>query len=286
MIGPMEQRRFFRMGKVFLPCLALLFAFVATPVKAAGKPLLFGLPPYANPAAMHQSFAPLATHLAQALGREVRLVISPNYMSHIRRVGREEFDLAFLGPSPYVKVQKAYPGVELLAKMVLENQANDQVVIVTSTASGIENLASLRGRTFAFGDHHSFGSHFMPRYLLQEQDLRLGDLAAYDYLGSHDNVVLAVLHRDFDAGGARQDIYLKYRDRDLRVLYGPVAIPPHVIVCRRTLPVEVKEKIRETLFGLEDRDLLAAISPGMHRFLPVDDGEFDKAREIVNLFEE
>jgi phosphonate transport system substrate-binding protein len=272
-----------RWGRGLLPVF-LLLAFTGSPA-AAEKPLLFGLPPYANPAAMHQSFAPLAAYLGEVIGREVRLSISPNYMSHIRRVGREEIDLAFLGPSPYVKAQKGFAGVDLLAKMVLENRANDQVVIVTATASGIESLAALRGRTFAFGDHHSFGSHFVPRFLLQEHGVRLGDLAAYDYLGSHDNVVLSVLHRDFDAGGVRQDIYLKYRDRDLRVLHGPVSIAPHVIVCRQTLPAQIKEKIRTALIELEDRDLLGAISPAMLRFLPVDDAEFDQARQIVDYFE-
>jgi phosphonate transport system substrate-binding protein len=270
---------------IFLLISGALLLFTAGSAAAGEKPLLFGLPPYANPAAMHQAFAPLAAYLTEVLGREVRLSISPNYMSHIRRVGREETDLAFLGPSPYVKVQKGYNGVELLAKMVLENQANDQVVIVTAAGSGIESLAALRGRTFAFGDHHSFGSHFVPRFLLQEHGVRLGDLAAYDYLGSHDNVVLTVLHRDFDAGGVRQDIYLKYRDRDLRVLYGPVSIAPHVIVCRRSLPAGVKEKIRSALINLENRTLLAAMGPAMHRFMPVDDAEFDQAREIVEFFE-
>jgi phosphonate transport system substrate-binding protein len=262
-----------------------LLLFTAGSTAAGEKPLLFGLPPYANPAAMHQSFAPLAEYLTEVLGREVRLSISPNYMSHIRRVGHEETDIAFLGPSPYVKVQKGYNGIDLLAKMVLENQANDQVVIVTAAASEIRKLSDLRGRTFAFGDHHSFGSHFVPRFLLQEHGVRLGDLAAYDYLGSHDNVVLTVLHRDFDAGGVRQDIYLKYRDRDLRVLYGPIPIAPHVIVCRRSLPAGVKEKIRIALINLENRALLAAINPAMHRFMPVEDAEFDQAREIVEFFE-
>jgi phosphonate transport system substrate-binding protein len=263
----------------------LFFLSFGGKAMAEEEPLLFGLPPYANPAAMHQSFAPLVDYLSEALGRKINLVISPNYMSHIRRVGREETDLAFLGPSPYVKVEKGYGGVELLAKMVLKNQANDRVVIVTAATSDISSLAALAGRTFAFGDHHSYGSHFMPRFILREHGVSLADLAAYDYLGSHDNVLLSVLHRDFDAGGVRQDIYLKYRDRELRLLHGPVAIAPHVIVCRRTLSPEIKEKLRLALVSLEDRTLLAAINPAMHRFMPVEDAEFDEAREIVNLLE-
>jgi ABC-type phosphate/phosphonate transport system substrate-binding protein len=78
---------------------------------------------------------------------------------------------------------------------------------------------------------------------------------------------------------------LKYRDRPLRVLLGPVAIPPHVIVCRKSLPAASKENIRAALHQLEDRALLAAIHPAMVGFLPVDDADFDQAREVVRLFE-
>lgn len=252
---------------------------------AAEPPLRFGLPPFANPAMLHESFTPLARSLAAASGREVRLTLSPNYSSLIRSLGEERIDLAFVGPSPYVKAQDNFGSIELLVRLNMKEQVNDKVVIVTRADSGVNSLADLAGKSFAFGDYQSFGSHFMSRAILTEHGVPPGRLAAYDYVGSHDNVALSVLHGDFAAGGLRLDIFRKYRAPALKIIYGPVEIPPHALVCRASLPTELKERLRRHLLELRDPAILTAIDPALEGFGPVADRDFALARRVIGHIE-
>ncbi|MDZ7641522.1 MAG: PhnD/SsuA/transferrin family substrate-binding protein [Desulfurivibrio sp.] len=269
--------------------IVLLAFFLLLPLApgrvAAEPPLRFALPPYVNPARLYESFTPLARSLAAATGREVRLVLSPNYISLIRKLGRGEADIAFVGPSPYVKVKDAYHSIELLARLDMQDQTNDKVVLISRRDSGINSPAELAGRTFAFGDYHSFGSHFMSRFILNEHGVPPARLLAYDYVGSHDNVALGVRHGDFEAGGLRLDIFNRYRDEDLRIIHGPVAIPPHALVCRSSLPKESKRQLRRHLLALDDAAILQAVDPALLGFAPVADRDFDSARRIIGRIE-
>jgi phosphonate transport system substrate-binding protein len=265
--------------------LCSIIFFTPSVVKAESNELSFGIPPYANPAVVYEDFNPLVAYLSESIGKPIRIVIARNYIDHVMKLGSGEVDMGFVGPSPYVKVKDKFGGIELLARMRMEGEINDRMVIIAHRDSGIDSISELRGKTFAFGDHQSFGSHFLPRYVLNNNGIELKDLKAYDYVKSHDNVALSVLHGDFDAGGIREDIYIKYRNRPLKVIEGPISIQPHVIVCRSALGAELKKRLRAALVALEDKSILKALNPAMEGFYPVEDGEFDRAREVIEFIE-
>lgn len=261
--------------------LLLTSAYAAEPSQ-----LTFGIYPYDTPTQIYQSFEPLIKYLSKELGSPIKIVIAPNYMAHIINIGEGRVDLGFMGPSPYIKAKDKYGSVELLARLMMRDNKNDRLVIVAHKNSGVKDLRDLKGRTFAFGDYQSYGSHFYPRYLLNKHNVRLKDLKSYDFLGSHSKVVLAVSHKDFDAGGVREDIYEKYRDRPVKIIAGPFTIPPHVIVCRKKLPTQIKTKVRTLLLDLTDNGILQGIDPALERFGPVRDDDFRQAREVVNYIED
>lgn len=249
------------------------------------RQLAFGLYSYDNPSKIYQDFSPLLQYLFQKTGLKINLVIAPNYISNIRNIGEEKVDIAFMGPSPYIRANDKFGGVELLARFVMKDNRIDSMVIIAHKESRIKTLNDLKGKSFAFGDHQSYGSHFYPRYLLNKAGIRLGDLKYYDYLSSHSRVVLAVSHRDFDAGGVRQDIYEKYKDRPIKVIAGPFHIPPHVIVCRKGLSADIKKKLKDAILSIRDRSVLLSIDSEFVGFSHVKDEDFLQAREVVNFVE-
>lgn len=262
-------------------------ACLSLPSAAADKQALrFGLYPYANPAAVYQSFRPLVDVLVKQSGHPITLDVAPNYTSHVRRLGEGKIDLAFVGPSPYVKANDRYHALELLARLNIQNDSGDQTLIIAKKQSPVTKLADLKGKSFAFGDYQSFGSHFMPRYLLRQHGVTLWDLVAYDYVMGHDNVILAVRNGDFDAGAVRNDVFQNYDDREaLKIIAGPIAIPPHAIVCRKDLPAPLKDILRQTLLAIKDPVILKAIDPRMTGFSPVVDEDFNLARQVIRAIE-
>ncbi|MFO7605093.1 MAG: phosphate/phosphite/phosphonate ABC transporter substrate-binding protein [Desulfurivibrionaceae bacterium] len=249
------------------------------------RELIFSTHPFTNPADIHKRFEPLASYLARETGTRISIRIAPTYLAHVKAIGTGEADLGFAGPSPYVRAHDKFGGIELLARFKVRDDKNDKVVLVCLDKAPFKTIQDLKGETFAFGDHQSFGSHFMPRWLLNQNGLSLHDFAAYDFVKSHDNVILSVLHGDFSAGGARQDVFDKYADRPLRVLAGPFTIPPHVLVCRTSLDKELKESLRRSLLALDDRGILDRINDQLLGFEPVGDADFDEARQIMKFIE-
>ena len=266
--------------------IVILLSFLFPAFAAGPTQLTFGIYPYDTPSQIYQNFEPLMQLLSKELGVPVKIVIAPNYMSHIINIGEGRVDLGFMGPSPYIKAKDKYGGVELVARLKMRDNKNDRLVIISHKASGINGLQELKGKTFAFGDFQSYGSHFYPRYLLNKAGVRLKDLKSYDFLGSHSKVILAVSHKDFDAGGVREDIYEKYRDRPIRIIAGPFTIPPHVIVCRRDLSANMRAKIETILLKIRDQAVLRSIDPALEGFSPVKDADFKQAREVVDFIED
>jgi len=252
---------------------------------AVARELIFSIHPFANPATIYRSFQPLVEYLEKTTGTTITIKIAPSYIAHVLMVGRGKADIAFVGPSPYVRIKDKFGGIELLGQFKMRDDINDKVVIVCRDTASITSIADLAGKTFAFGDHQSFGSHYLPRWLLDTNGVPVKNLITYDFVKSHDNVVLSVLHGDFAAGGVRLDIYRKYADRPLRILAGPFPIPPHALVCRKDLGQALKDALRQSLLSLRDPAVLESINPAMLRFEEVSDGDFDQARTIMNYIE-
>ena len=274
------------MKKIVISVVLAVQMVVSSAFAAGRATLTFGIYPYDTPSQIYQSFDPLMKHLSRETGLSIRIVIAPNYMSHIINIGEGRVDLGFMGPSPYVKATDKFGGVELIARLLMRNNRNDRLVIVAHKDSGIKSLKDLRGKTFAFGDYQSYGSHFYPRFLLQKEGIKLRHLKSYDFLGSHSKVILAVSHKDFDAGGIREDIYEKYRDRPIRIIAGPFTIPPHVIVCSKRIPGSMKAKLKAILMNITDKAVLQSIDPALERFGPVQDEDFRQAREVLDYIED
>ncbi len=247
--------------------------------------LIFSTHSFANPTVVHKRFEPLISYLAKKTDTQISIRIAPSYLEHVKALGTGKADLGFAGPSPYVRAKDKYGAIELLARFKIAEDKNDKVVFVCRQNSPFKVIQDLKGKSFAFGDHQSFGSHFMPRWLLHQNNVSLHDLTSYDFVKSHDNVVLSVLHGDFDAGGVRQDVFEKYSDRPMRVLAGPFKIPPHVLVCKTSLSENLKETMRQSLLALKDRVILANINTQLQGFEPVHDTDFDFARQIMEFIE-
>lgn len=269
--------------KIVIPVfLAVLFCFISP---ARGEELIFSTHPFANPAAIHKAFQPLIEYLRRETGLDIRMKIASSYTAHVTAVGRGRADLAFVGPAPYVRIKDKFGGIELLARLRMKDDIGDKVVIICRDDASYRSLADLKGRTFGFGDPQSYGSHYLPRWLLRESGVTVSALAAYDHVKNHDNVVLSVLHGDLDAGGVRLDVFARYASRPLRVLAGPFNTPPHAIVCRESLPEALRIKLRRSLMALGDPGVLSRINPAMLEFAPVSDRDFAQARRVINSTE-
>lgn len=296
-----------------LSCISLVISFVALLVactqenssqvevsketrKSEKLTLTFIVHPYDNPSRLVARFTPFCDYLSKAIGQQVNLVIARSYVDQIQRISKGQVDLAYMGPTPFLRAQDHYlvSAKERLVPIAAEVKggvASYQSVIVVPDNSDINEVKELEDRTFAFGAPHSFSSHYVPRVMLGNAGLAFKDLRDYAFLGRHERVALAVLHGDYDAGGLNREVAKRYQDRSpgLRILSTSPPLPPHLIVTRPGLPDNVLKLLSSALINPDNSDndyKTAMISLGTGtRFITPAMNSFDRARRIIKSVE-
>lgn len=257
---------------------------------SADTPLLLGIHPYKAPSKLLTAFTPLANYLSEALERRVEIRISPDYQAHIQAIGEDQLDIAYMGPASYVALTENYGKKPLLAKQVIHGKASFRGAIVTRQDTNLHSLAELKGKRFAFGDPQSTMSSLLPRYMLLKAGVTLDDLAAYHFLGSHDNVALGVLSGDFDAGGVKEAVYKKYRPRGIKLITYTPEIAEHLFVAGKHMKPGMVRRICNLLLDLdrtaEGRRIMRAIKPGMTAMIKAKDSDYQTLRDILRTLKQ
>jgi phosphonate transport system substrate-binding protein len=280
---PIPQRL---MSKLALLLAALLPAFLSVPSLGAARDLILRVHPYLAPTEIERRFKPLSGYLGRHLGRIVKVRVSADYDAHLRALETDRCDLAYLGPSLYIKATADLDGLPLLARLLVDGRPYFHGIVVKHRDSPIANLADLKGRRFAFGDPESTMSYYLPRYMLHKAGVALNDLAGYAFLGHHDDVAVAVMAGDFDAGGVKEEVYEKFKRRGMVALAVSEPISEHVFVACRGMAPERVETIRRLMLemALDPRGMeaLRSIKQSVTGLGPVVDVDYDNLRHIVD----
>ncbi len=272
---------------------ALLGAVVALALAGArtagaAEPVAFGILPYLPAAELNARFAPLARVLGEAIGRPVRISVAPDYETLIGRVGRDEIELAYIGPAPYVGVVERFGPKAILGRLEVAGRPTFQGAIVVRADSPVNGLAELAGKRFAFGDAGSTMSHLVPRYMLRQAGVEVEDLAGYAFLGSHKNVAVAVLLGEFDAGAVKDEVLAEHAPA-LRALALSPPISEQFFVATAKLPAEDVERVRSALMDLnsspEKLAVLGGITAGVTGLVPASDEDYDGLRKILRALD-
>lgn len=269
--------------------LLLLLAAIALPVAAATKPLILAVHPYLPAAEIQKRFAPLAEYLGQQLGRSIIVRIGRDYDEHIDAIGRDQVDIAFMGPAPYVKMVERHGGKPLLARFEVNNSPLLYGAIFTRKESPLRSLKELQGKRFAFGDPESTMSHIIPRHMLIEAGVPGSALREFKFLGSHKNVALAVLAGDFDAGAVKREVFDEFEAMGLRLLATTPATPDHLFVASATLPAAQVQRLREALLQLRQqprgKEIMNELHKGLTALIPASEKDYGELRAIVHKVE-
>jgi len=274
--------RIFRLISIFYG--ALLLAGMRCAV--ADSSLVLGIHPYKAPSKLLSAFGPLADYLSVQLGKPVEIRISQDYQSHIQEIGEDRLDIAYMGPASYIKLTHQYAQKPLLAKQVINGNAYFRGAIITQQNNTLSALSELSGKRFAFGDPGSTMSSLVPRSMLIQAGVHL---KGYEFLGSHDNVALAVLSGDFDAGAVKEAVYNKYQPKGLKLVTYTPQIAEHLFVASNRLDRNQVEQLIMLLLDLDKssrgREVMRAIKPGMTAMIRAEDQDYDTLRDILRTLE-
>ena len=260
------------------------------PASATADPLILAIQPYLSEPEIQQRFTPLAEYLGRTIQQPVIVRIGRNYGEHIDAVGKNQVDIAFIGPVPYLKMLKKYGEKPLLARFEVNHNPNLYGVIITKKESPIHHLKELKGKRFAFGDPESTMSHIVPRYMLAKENITLSVLSGHKFLGSHHNVAIAVLAGDFDAGAVKREVFDEFESKGLRALATTPPTPDHLFITSATLPASKIQTLRKALLELnthpDGKGIMSKIQKDLTALIPADKKEYDQLRTILDEVED
>lgn len=240
----------------------------------------FGVISTVSPTEDAKKLAPLLSYLSQEVGQKVSFKTGKNYADTIDKFSSGEFEIGFIGPSPYIIATKKEKNLEILAGVETKGKPFFHGVIVARKDNAeINSVTDLKGKKFAFGSKESTLSFYTPAKALLDANVK-ASLAGFEFLGKHDIVAQNVVAKKFDAGGIQESVATKYAEH-LKVIQKSEPMYDFMIVTHKNLSPEVKAKFKAALLKLKDPAILEAIKPGATGFVETNEKNYDNLRVMM-----
>jgi len=195
---------------------------------------------------------------------------------------KEEVDLMRTDPAVHVLARR--PATRI-TPLVQEVHGNDELevgaAIFTRTNSGIDQIAELKGKSFAFGEATAALQDLLPKAELVTNGLRLRDFLRVTNLHS-DRVLAAVGGGSWDAGVTSLDhISPLAKPGGAFKILAKLHSPGYPWLATKNLDPKIAEAITKALLSLRDNNALVRIDPKLTGFESVHPPDYDAlARDI------
>lgn len=220
--------------------------------------LIFAYTPVEDPAVYVDVWAEFLDHLSEATGKPVQFfpVQSNAAQLEAMRAGRLHIAAINTGGNPLAVACAGFRPFAMMAGA--DGSYGYEMEIISYPGSGIEAIEDLRGRQLAFTSETSNSGFKAPQALLESEfDL----YAERDYTpvfsGGHDNSILGVANRDYDAASIANSVLTRMEARgvvsrdDLVTIYKSDTFPTSGYGTVYNLHPDLQAAIREAFFSFE-----------------------------------
>jgi phosphonate transport system substrate-binding protein len=145
------------------------------------------------------TYRPLAQHLAAALGRPVELRTVDSWEGLAKSLANGETDIGLLGPWGYVLANQS-ANAQVVSTILYDGKPEYFAIMVTHPDSGINTVADLKGRTFAFGDKGSTSGYLIPLHFFMSQGIDPDKYFSKLLYTKHQAIETQVAAGQLDAG--------------------------------------------------------------------------------------
>ncbi|MDH5257931.1 MAG: phosphate/phosphite/phosphonate ABC transporter substrate-binding protein [Gammaproteobacteria bacterium] len=270
----------------------VLSLLLTSRIAGAGETLTLGVHPFLSNEELIKKFTPLANYLEKKLGMNVRIRVGSNYQEHIRYIGLDKIDIAYMGPASYVQLTDQYGDKPVLSKLEVNGHSYFQGNIITRIDSGIKTLEDLKkiqhekNNQIAFGDPNSTMSYIVPHHMLHQAGIFTDNSEKHQFLNSHNNVALGVLTGDFQAGAVKPAVFEKFKSKGLFTIAMTPKISEHLFVTRSTLDSNTIIKLKKIMLSMKDSaegiEALHAIKKSITGLVKAQSSDYDNLRKIIS----
>jgi len=224
--------------------------------------------PSENQATVMQRYTALQNYLNKQFGVDVKLFTATDYAGIIEAIRSRRVEMAFFGPASYARAWEVTNGN--IEPIVVESDINGvaayRSVVIVKTDAPYRKLEDLKGKALAFVDPNSTSGFVAPNFFLHKNGTPANQyFSRTGFAGSHDNVALAVVNGQYDAGfvwyrSETDSVFQRMWDKNLiaknsvRVIWTSPDIPESPWAVRKDLPENLRADLRRAMLDMVNAD--------------------------------
>ena len=253
-----------------------------------------GVLPDQDAETLRQIYNPLMAYLGQETGQEFLLIIPTSYADLLREFATQNIELAYFGGLTFVNAQANYGAEPLVTRDVDTRFTSYFVIKADGPLRHCEDMSceALAGKIFTFASRLSTSGHLMPRHFLSKEKAIIPEqfFGEVRYSGAHDKTLYELRSGEVDAGAVNSEIFRSMllngdiRPGEFRILWETPPYPDYVWATSRSVPEELRTKIRDAFLNLDvndkdDRHILRLM--GAEYFLPAGSEDFVPLKTVA-----
>lgn len=203
----------------------------------------------------------LTDFLEKETGYYFTTAVPASFVAVVEAFGTKKADIASINTFSYLMAHAKY-GAEARLRIVRDNnETSYKGQIITRIDSGIDSIADINDRSFAYVDPSSTSGYILPKAMLEKRGIKPSETV---FAMRHDNVVTMVYQGQVAAGAtyyappdpqtheildARMRVEKQFPDvaQKVKIIGFTQSIPNDPWVFRKDLDEEMKEKIINAL---------------------------------------
>ena len=219
--------------------------------------LVFSYTPVEDPAVYENVFGEFIAHLSKVTGKRVKWYAAESYAAQVEaiRSGRLHIAGVASGPTPYAVNLSGF--APLVAMEKFDGTTGYTLQLITHKDSPIRSVADLKGKRVAHVSPSSNSGDTAPRVLFAALGVKPGTDYEVLFSGKHDNSIMGVVNKDYDAAPVASNVVDRMRERgmfkkdDLRIVYESRPFPRTAFGVAHDLAPELQAKIREAFTSFD-----------------------------------
>lgn len=257
--------------------------------------LVFAYTPVEDPAVYKKVWDGFLDHLGKVTGKRTQFFSVQNNAAQVEamRAGRLHVAGFNTGSTPLAVNCAGFAPFAMMAAQ--GGEFGYEMEIIVPADSPIQKLEDLRGRTLTFSQQTSNSGYKAPVALLQaSMGLREGADYKSNFSGRHDNSVLGIANKDYEAAAIANSVLKRMVARKavdptkLRTIFTSQTFPTTAYGTAHNLTPELAAKVREafTTFDWAGTALQAefkSTEPPQEKFIPI---SFRETWEVIRKIDE
>ncbi|MCI9174155.1 MAG: phosphate/phosphite/phosphonate ABC transporter substrate-binding protein [Lachnospiraceae bacterium] len=246
--------------------------------------IVIGINPFTSPNDIKNMYQPVLARIFDSLGLKAKIIIVKDYNALGEQIREGRIDGGWFSPFAYITAAEMTPLIPV-ATPLINGKDYYNGYIITRKDSGIETLADLPGKTFAYVDKNSASGYLYAKHSIKEAGLDPESIFLHvAFAGSHDQVIQGVINGEFDAGATYNEAYDKAQNAGtdmsgIRIISTTGNIQKDAIAFSRNMDPERIRQIQNAFVNFKD---FSGIATPVTGFVEAKDSNYDLIRQVQN----